>query len=375
MAQITDQSFQGYDEVLWTFLFLNPLLTNVAWPGLGVPTPPVTVGSRAMDDLSLAGMRAAAYHVRKSLFEWRGRRWGCHYDEVSMSCLLSLGYVGKWASARSKSILTRSGATHPLDFLKGYAPAEIYAQGSKGRESKRGHVVVFGLDKSFTAPCTVRRFTNKNHTSPLLIQARFMVVGLKDGNRNHIYIRPAGLNLEDASSPIQRVELLLHDRESFVHSKMNDPNFDGRVDLILERFPTTQAGEDATLFCLRSPQTRELVSEVIKGGSNKRVMSVAFQKEATELLNGRPGRAMKVSDLCDSAKWLKAGAGTRPPKSALNQSTLKLSGSGPSKPKNKMSAELKAQYQSVSLSCSHENATDKDAADGGRLRTEARREW
>jgi hypothetical protein len=184
-----------------------------------------------------------------------------------------------------------------------------------------------------------------------------MIVGLKDGSRDHIWIRPAGLGLEDASSPIQqRANLLLHDRESFVHSKMYDPNFDGRVDLMLERFPTTQAGEDATLFCLRSPQTRELVSEVIKGGSNKRVMSVAFQNEATELLNGRPGRTMKVSDLCDSAKWLKAGPGTRPPQSALNQSTLKLSTSGPSKPKNKMSAELKAQYQSVSQPCCHANA-------------------
>lgn len=71
-----------------------PLLTYVAWPGLGIPEPPIQAGGPLnprqgidpRDDRLLAKDSATA--VRETLMGRRLFRDGCEVDEVTTGCLM-----------------------------------------------------------------------------------------------------------------------------------------------------------------------------------------------------------------------------------------------------------------------------------------------
>jgi hypothetical protein len=77
------------DELLFSTLFLNPYLTNIGWPGVGLPEPPAFVGESISRNTS-----TLAWLGNRKLIQ-AAKRFGCEIDGVTLACLSFLGWKGK----------------------------------------------------------------------------------------------------------------------------------------------------------------------------------------------------------------------------------------------------------------------------------------
>jgi hypothetical protein len=97
---------QRWSELFFGCLFANPGLTNVTWPGLDTPPPPLHPGGRIQIqkdiDKVVSGKLLEATVLRRLI----GEVYGYTCDTVTALCLLRMDYRSKSACIDPRWVLT-----------------------------------------------------------------------------------------------------------------------------------------------------------------------------------------------------------------------------------------------------------------------------
>ena len=173
------------DEFLFATLFLNPYLTNIGWPGVGLPEPPAFVGEQMARNTS-----TLAWLGNRKLVQ-SGRLFNCDMDGVTLSCLSYLGWKGEkyfpcTHVSGTEADRSSSGKAHPCDWF--YDTVQN-PEGEAQVTQKVRYSVINGIHEQF--PLRWVRISSEKEIS-IRSRARIYIASPR-ASRTTLKIRPLGI--------------------------------------------------------------------------------------------------------------------------------------------------------------------------------------